>query len=125
MNEGYSNIQRIEDLERSNSELNSQIIILKNQLNDEKKVIIGESSEDYLNLQQRHEIASMKLRQAINMLEIELDAEEKILRTYQELQKKHQRLEVRYDALSSSFLGRMTLRYWEFLKNKPRSKKGN
>jgi hypothetical protein len=59
------------------------------------------------------------------MLEIELDAEEKILRTYQELQKKHQRLEVRYDALSSSFLGRMTLRYWEFLKNKPRSKKGN
>ena len=117
--------ERIAELEKTNEALNQQIDIFKNELDKNKNLDVIEASDDYFLLQQKHEIALMKLKQAINMLEKELDEKEEILRTYQDLQKNHQRLEVRYNALSGSLLGRMTLRYWEFLKNKPRSKKGS
>lgn len=58
---------------------------------------------------------------------VQLNLRERELKEYNELQKRYELLEKRYSALAQSFLGKLTLKYWQVRRRifKQKASKGN
>jgi hypothetical protein len=79
-------------------------------------------SEELRKISMENRLLKTKLDESFSFIEQELREEERIIKQLSEANKKIEKMEVKYRSLASSLPSRMTLLYWDFLKNKKAKK---